>query len=134
MENGPRILLWNYSFEERLEMDHLFQAVGAPLAQAIETEQGYLPVREILFADNKSEQAYSCNEKIMLFYNVPAQTIHNLMKEAKQWNLPKPIYAIVTPQSIDWKFADLVDHLIKERDFIQQRIDGEKKKHSCPHE
>ncbi len=128
MNTEPRILLWNYSFEERLLMDHFFQEIGAPLVQAIEKDQGNILVQDILFSDKKSDQEYSCNEKVMLFFNVPAQTIHTIMREAKKWDLPKPIYAVVTQQSIHWTFADLVSHLIKERDYIQKRMDEEKSK------
>ncbi len=126
MNADPRILLWNYSFEEMLQLDHFFQSVEAPLVQAIEKDQGHLLVEDILFSDKRSDQEFSCDEKVMLFFNVPGTTIHTIMQEAKKWDLPKPIYAVVTDQSIQWTFAELADHLIKERDFIKKKMDEER--------
>lgn len=133
MNRDPRILLWDYSFEEMLGMDDFFQETGAPLVQAIEKDQGNLPIKDILFSDMRSDQEYSCNEKVMLFFNVPAQTIHTIMREAKKRDLPKTIYAVVTKDSIEWTFADLLSHLVKERDFIQKKMDEDKSRGTHGH-
>ena len=69
----------------------------------------------------------------MLFYNVEAPVIHTVMREAQEWNLPKPVYAVVTKQSVDWPFSELADHLVRERDYMQKKMDGQKKQHTCPH-
>ncbi len=128
MDLSPRVLLWNYSMEEMLRIDHFFQEISAPPACVIEKDQGYLPVHEILFMQNKAEEEFICDEKIMLFFNVPAETIQAVMHEAKSRDLPRPIYAVVTKQSIEWKFSDLADHLVKERDHMNSRKKKEKNK------
>ncbi|HNY64538.1 MAG TPA: DUF3783 domain-containing protein [Deltaproteobacteria bacterium] len=133
MDASPQILLWNYSCEEMLELDRLFQETGAPEAKAIEKDQGDLPVHEILFSGGRADTEFSCDERIVLFFNVPAPMIHTLMREYKNLDIPRPIFAVVTPQSIEWKFSELADHLIKERDFIQKRAAEEKKGNTCPH-
>jgi len=121
MDQGPRILLWNYTVEEMLQIDRFFQEIGAPSACVIEKDQGHLLVHEILFTDKRAEEGFSCDEKIMLFYNTPAEIIHTVMSRSKNMELPRPIYAMVTEQSIQWKFSYLADHLIKERDFMNSR-------------
>lgn len=134
MNTSPRVLLWNYTYEEMLTLDVFFQAVGAPEAQVIEPDQGNLLVHEILFTGKRSDQAYACDEKIMLFYQVEAPVIHRVMREANDWSLPQPIYAVVTRQSIEWTFSELAGHLIKERDFFRKKTAEQKqKKSSCPH-
>jgi hypothetical protein len=133
MDASPKILLWNYSYEELLEMDRLFQEVGAPEAKPVEKNQGGLPVRAILSTDATCSDEFSCDEKVMLFFNVPAPMIHTLMQETKGLDIPRPIFAVVTPQSIEWTFSELVEHLIKERDYIQKRTAEEKKGNTCPH-
>lgn len=133
VDTSPRILLWNYTYEEMLQADLLLQSVGAPLMQSIEPDQGNLPIHEILFTDKRSDKPFSCDEKVMLFFNVPGGTIHDVMGAMKESSLPRPIYAVVTQESIEWTFSDLVDHLVKERDFIRKRMEEEKKKNTCPH-
>ena len=132
MDAGPTILLWNYSFEDLLELDRLFQEVGAPEARAVEKDQGEVTVRDILFADARGEGEFSCDEKVMLFFNVPGPMIHTLMQETRKLDMPRPIFAMVTPQSIEWKFSELVGHLVKERDFIRKRAEEERKGNTCP--
>jgi hypothetical protein len=127
MDASPKILLWNYSYEEMLQLDGLFQQVGAPEARAIEKGQGELTVHEILFTDSRSNQEFSSDERIMLFFNVPAPVIQTLMREIKAMDIPRPIFAVVTPQSIGWKFSELVEHLARERDYFQKRAAEEKK-------
>jgi len=133
MDASPKILLWNYSCEEMLEMDNLFQEVGAPEVRVIEKDQGGLSVHEILFTEARSDEEFSSDEKIMLFFNVPAPMIHTMMRETRRLDIPRPIFAVVTPQSIEWKFSELVEHLVKERDYIRKRKDEEKKGNTCPH-
>ncbi len=128
MDSHPRILLWNYSVEELLRIDLFFGEIDAAPIQVIEKDQGHLRVHEILFTDKKADKEYVCDEKVMLFYNVPAETIHRVMQESKQRDLPRPIYAVVTNQSIEWQFSHLVDHLVKERNFFENRKKKEQNK------
>ena len=121
MDGSPCVLLWSYSVEEMLKIDQFFQEIDAPRACIIEKDQGHLPVHEILFTDKKDREEFTCDEKIMLFYNTPAEKIHTIMSEAKSRDLPRPIYAMITEQSIEWKFSYLADHLIKERNFISSK-------------
>ena len=122
----PRVLLWNYSMEEMLRIDHFFQEISAPPACVIEKNQGHLLVQELLFTQKKAEEEFVCDEKIMLFFNVPAETIHEIMRESKSRDLPRPIYAVVTEQSIEWKFSELAEHLVKERDHMNRRMKKQK--------
>jgi hypothetical protein len=124
MDVSPRVLLWNYTVDEMLKIDAFFQEIDAPSAYVIEKDQGHLPVHEILFTEKKSEKDFACDEKVMLFFNVPVNTIHTVMGESKNRDLPRPIYAVVTKESIEWEFSYLVEHLVKERDFIQNRKKG----------
>ncbi|HHO76955.1 MAG TPA: DUF3783 domain-containing protein [Deltaproteobacteria bacterium] len=121
MDLGPCVLLWNYSVEEILKIDQFFQEIGAPQACVIEIDQGHLLVHEILFTDKRSREEFACDEKIMLFYNTPADMVHTIMSKTKNTDLPRPIYAMITEQSIEWKFSYLAGHLIKERDFFMKK-------------
>jgi hypothetical protein len=130
MDSSPKILLWNYSVEEMIELDRLFERVGAPEVKPVEKDQGDLPVHELLFTDNRCGTEFSCDERVMIFYNVPAPMIHTIMQETKGLEIPRPIFAVVTPQSIEWKFSELVDHLVKERDFIRKKAEEDKRRKS----
>ena len=44
------------------------------------------------------------------------QFVHNF----KTLNLPRPLFAMVTPTSINWKFHDLVDDLLEEKAMFEK--------------
>jgi hypothetical protein len=130
MDASPKILLWNYSVEEMIELDQLFERVGAPEVKPVEKDQGELPVHELLFTDNRCGTEFTCDERVMLFFNVAPHMIHTIMQETKNIEVPRPIFAVVTPQSIEWKFSELVDHLVRERDFIRKKAAEDRQKKS----
>jgi len=127
MDTSPRILLWGYREDEKEKLDSFLQEISSHPIVLIRENQGYLTVHEILFTDESSEETFQADQHIVLFFNVPAESIKKIMTEAKKKDLPKPIYAMVTRENINWNFNDLVDHLKKEHEFMQKRF--KEKKH-----
>lgn len=120
LHGSPRLLLWNYSDEEKIQMDQFLAEVQAPPAFAIRKNQGYLPLQEIIHFDKNGDQEFDCDEKVALFYNIPAKGISFLIDQSKQRQLPRPIYAAVTEESIHWSFHELVQELVQEREAFRQ--------------
>jgi hypothetical protein len=127
MDTSSRILLWGYSDEEKEKLDSFLQEISGPPSVEIPENRGYLTVQEILFTDESSGEAFQADGHIVLFFNVPAESIRKIMTETKKKDLPKPIYAMVTRENINWNFNDLVDHLKKEHEFMQKKF--REKKH-----
>jgi len=121
MDTSPRVLLWGFSREEQNRIQQFLMELNAPPAVMIERKQGHLKVHDILFTDLRAEDEFASDEKVMLFFNVQADSIKGIMQAFKNMDIPRPIFAMVTQQSIDWKFSYLVEHLVEERDFIQRR-------------
>ena len=120
MHGEPRLLLWNYSEEEKAKMVQFLEEVKAPPAVSIRKDQGYLPLKEIIHTDKKGDKELKCDEKVVLFYNIPSKGISFLIDQSKQRKLPRPIYAAVTEESINWPFNKLVEDLIHERDAFKK--------------
>ncbi len=120
MMNGePRLLLWNYSDEEKVRIDRFLEEIKAPPAVAIRRNQGQLLLKEIIHSDASCEQDFECDEKIVLFYNVPSKGMSILIDRAKKRKLPYPIYAAVTEHSINWSFHELARELVNEREAFR---------------
>ena len=120
MMNGePRMLLWNYSKEEKARVDQFLEDIKAPPAVAIEKNQGNLLLKEIIHGDKRSDKEFECDEKIVLFYNVPSKGMSFLIDKAKERKLPYPIYAAVTEHSINWPFHELAKELVNEREAFR---------------
>jgi hypothetical protein len=126
MDTSPRILLWGYNKSEKERMDTFLQELSGPPTVIILENQGYLTVHEILFTEESAGEVFPADQHVVLFFNVPGELIKNIMTEAKKRDLPKPIYAMVTRENINWNLNDLVDHLKKEHDFMQKKFKEKK--------
>lgn len=121
MDKEARLLVWNYTLDEKKNLDLLLEKTQAPPAVSINRNQGHLALREIIHTDAFSEEELNSDEKVLLFYNIPQKGVSFLIKMFKQTNLPRPIYAVVTEHSIEWPFSKLLEHLIEEREEIERR-------------
>ena len=120
-DRRPRILVWNFSPEEKAQLDQALRRVKAPPAETIPPERGHLLVRDILTTEKTGSEPFVCDEKIVLFHNIPQQGVFFLIRLFKEEELPRPIFAVVTEHSINWPFSELVRHLVKERNAMAKR-------------
>lgn len=121
MDGKPRLLVWNYTEEEKAGLDQFLEDVKAPSAVSIRKDQGYLLLKEIIHNEERQgDKEFECDEKIVLFYNIPSKGMSFLIDRAKQRNLPYPMYAAVTEHSINWPFNELLQDLIAEREAFQE--------------
>jgi hypothetical protein len=122
MNASSSILLWGFNHDEKERFDAFLLEISVPACVVIEENQGYLTVNDILFSSKRAEEKINADQRVVLFFNIPAEVIKKVMTETKKRSLPQPIYAMVTPENINWKFNDLVDHLKKEHEFIQKKL------------
>jgi len=119
MDSNPRILIWNCS--DLPAWTDLLARVGAPQPRLIEPQFGQAFVHELLFETALPGEAYASAERVVLFFNVDGDTVRNVMQAVKELSgLERPIYAMVTEHSIEWRFCDLLEHLVEERDHFKQ--------------
>lgn len=55
------------------------------------------------------------NSKLILFNAVSNYELHSFIEHFNELNIEKPLYAVVTPTSINWNLGDLIEELIRER-------------------
>jgi hypothetical protein len=119
MEDHSMLLVWNYSETEKNRLDGILKEIGAPPAVAIEPGQGRLKVGDIIEGKAPQGEPLVCDEKVILFHQIPQKGILFLIKFFKETDLPRPIYAVVTEHSVQWPFHELLEHLIEERDRME---------------
>ena len=123
MDKEPKLLVWNYTPEEKIKLDTLLEQTGAPSAATIDSTQAHLVLRDIIHTNASGEDHLESKEKVVLFYNIPPKGVFFLIDTFKQAHLPQPIYAVVTEQSIEWPFSELLRHLVSERDKAKKGAD-----------
>ena len=120
MESQPKLLVWNFTTEEKAGLDAFLREIGAPCAMSIDQTQGYLTLREIIDGSGPRGEGLTSAEKVILFHDVPQKGIFFLIDIFQRTDLPRPIYAVVTEQSINWPFNELLEHLVEERDKMEK--------------
>jgi len=123
MDKEPKLLVWNYTLEEKERLDNLLKGIGAPPAASIDSTQGHLSLREIIHTNAHGGDHLESKERVILFYNIPQKGVYFLIDTFKQAGLPRPIYAVVTEHSIEWPFSKLLSHLVSERDNAEKTAD-----------
>ena len=118
-EGRSRLLVWNYTEAEKSRLDDILRQIGAPPAVTIEPGQGRMKVGDIIEGKSPDGDPLVCDEKVILFHEIPHKGILFLMDFLKQTDLPRPIYAVVTEHSVQWPFHELLEHLIEERDRME---------------
>jgi hypothetical protein len=121
MVDQPKLLVWNYSADEKQALDTLLTEIGAPPAECIDRARAHLTLREILAGTGTAGETLASEEKVLLFHAVPEKGVRFLIHTFRQTSLPKPIYAMVTEHSINWPFAELLDHLVEERNRLEKQ-------------
>jgi hypothetical protein len=121
MEDQAKLLVWNYSTEEKRALDALLSEIGAPPAECIDRTRAHLTLREIIDGTGPCGEAFASDEKVLLFHAIPQKGVLFLIQTFRQKELPRPIYAVVTEHSIGWPFSELLEHLVEERNRMEKR-------------
>jgi hypothetical protein len=121
MLEKPKLLVWNFTIEEKNKLDVILSEIGAPLAVTIDPGQGRHRLQDIIDGKPPAPEPFLSDEKVILFHEVPQKGVMFLIKFFKQVDLPRPIYAMVTEHSINWPFHELLEHLMEERDRMEKQ-------------
>lgn len=121
MEDLAKLLVWNYTAEEKRSLDALLREIGAPPAESIEPTRAHLTLREIIDGSGTAGDLLESQEKVLLFHAVPDKGVRFLMQIFREARLPRPIYAVVTEHSIGWPFQELLEHLVEERNRMERQ-------------
>ncbi len=121
MPEESKILVFNYTAEEERTLDTLLAHIEAPPAMRIDPARAHLTLREIINGTGEAAESVASDEKVLLFHAIPEKGVRFLIQVFRQSNLPSPIYAVVTEHSITWRFRDLLEHLVEERNRFERR-------------
>lgn len=119
LSNNKCILVYNAPEEEV----KILQGEGFKIIEVSE-EMGEMTVSDIL-KGLKFETVNSnvSKETVILFNDFSDNEISLIIKEVRQ-RFKGGIFATVTPNSIEWKFSYLVEHLIEEREWYLNNQKG----------
>jgi hypothetical protein len=124
MEGKARILAFGFSPAEEARIDEGLAALGVPAPLKLQPGHGGLTLRSILEGAGEAPVAsdgLTSSERLVLFHNVSDAGVQGLMRFFRQTSGGRPIFAVVTPTSIDWTLGFLLEHLREERAALDAR-------------
>lgn len=121
MKDEKVLLIYGFNLDEQLKLTEVLKANSLPLYKVITDSEVQLTLEDVL---NKKEigiaETKSGDEKVVLFNGCSDDEVKIAMRTIKDICIKKPIFAMVTPTSIHWKFNYLIEHLMEERSKFEK--------------
>jgi hypothetical protein len=120
LDNNKCILIYGFSEEEKEILHSIKEQEALPEYKHITDTMTLMTLRNIVEGIKLEVLSKPLTEeKVIIFNNLSDNELDKAIKSIRSSLQIKPIFAVVTPTSIDWTFADLLEHLIEERDFYR---------------
>ncbi len=120
-----KILVFGFDAEEQRRIDEGLEAIGVPAAVKLGPGQAKVRLRSILEEGGEggpeASGGLSVPQPLVLFHNLSDGGVQTLMRFFRQASSRRPIFAVVTPTSIEWTLAELAGHLQAERAALERR-------------
>ncbi|MDN5304312.1 MAG: hypothetical protein PWP46_1196 [Fusobacteriaceae bacterium] len=115
------ILVYGYSQEENSIIDDFSKKIGIENFIHIKNEKVHHTLEDLVLNNlDNSISNHNVNEKAIIFNAVSDKELNEFISKFKLLNLPRPLFAVVTPTSKKWKFIELINELIKEREEFKK--------------
>jgi hypothetical protein len=115
MSDKARLLIYGFSDSQYQRIEQRLAQIGVPAPARLERRHGSAVIGDVLRRGTVGAEELDCDERLVLFYKVSDAGVSSLMRVFKSLEVPKPIFAVVTPTSITWTLAELMQHLIEEK-------------------
>lgn len=131
------VLIYGFNEDEKASLERLLRENNLPEYKAINEAMTNVTLELILTipsnmakpsntsnnedANNKEAMIPIYDGKVVLFNKFQEDEVMKAMRAIKAGFSDSPIFAVVTPTSTKWKFKDLVEHLIEERNWYESQ-------------
>lgn len=122
LENNKCILIYGFNEEETALIQNIKDTEQLPEIKVITASMTSMTLRNIIDGIKLEVIGKPLpEEKVIIFNNLSDNELDRTIKHIRSNQQIRPILAVVTPTSIDWTFADLLEHLMEEREFFRNK-------------
>lgn len=121
LNNNKMMLIYGFDAKEKSTLDNIINKAKLPSYRIIDKTMAKMTVKNML--DGLRFEIGNItvpDERVILFNNFSDYEIDVAISLIRDNIEPMPIFAAVTPMSIDWEFHDLLNHLIEEREWFKK--------------
>jgi hypothetical protein len=130
LKNNKSMLIFGFNDEEVGFLNELRTKENLPEIKVITNYMTAMKIKDII--EGFKFEIYGMNlpeEKIILFNNLSDEELDRTLKILRGNLQVRPIFAVITPTSIEWEFKYLLEHLMEEREWFKKNgkrgIEGE---------
>ena len=110
------IILVNFNNKEAAAIKTVSSFAGIKDRIVLTSKNGNTKIKDILDGNISDDNAWS--EKAIIFNNIPTNRVSGFLDGLKKMKIRRPLTAMVTEVSIDWKLDTLIYNLKEERKSI----------------
>lgn len=122
LSNNKLILAYGFQEQGYKKIDELIANNNLPKCKIIDKHLANMKVKNII--EGISIATVNVNlikQQVILFNNLDDVELEKSIKVFKESLGDKAIFAVVTDTSIEWTFAELLEHLVEERKWAEKR-------------
>ena len=112
------IILVNFNSKELAAIKTVSGFAGIRDRIAVTSKNGNTKIKDILDGNIVDDNEDVCSEKAIIFNNIPTNRVTGFLDGLKKMKIRRPLTAMVTEVSIDWKLNTLIYNLKEERKAI----------------
>ncbi|WP_234117168.1 DUF3783 domain-containing protein [Clostridium hydrogenum] len=118
MENKSQVLIYGFTNDEISQIKETFNESKIPSILTLSESMAKMKINDIMEGkENLTDDTKLPDEKLVLFNNVSDKKIEKVIPAVIKISNKKPIFAVVTPVSINWSLKYLIEHMIDERSW-----------------
>lgn len=119
MNSSKNILVYGVEPSKILFLNSFFSKNRLPSCNCIDDSMENMIMSDILKDPSKNTKGSNSKQSIIIFNNLSQVEMSTAITLIKKVLKPKPILASITPNSINWTFAQLKEELINEKKFFE---------------
>lgn len=118
MENKSKVLIYGFTNDEISQIKETFNESKIPSILILSESMAKMKINDIMEGkESLTDDTKLPDEKLVLFNNVSDKKIEKVIPAVMKISNKKPIFAAVTPVSINWSLKYLIEHMIEERSW-----------------
>ena len=114
------MILVNFNAKELAAIKTVSNFAGIRDRIAVASKNGNTKINDILDGNMLDDNEEVWSEKAIIFNNIPTTRVSGFLDGLKKMKIRRPLTAMVTEVSIDWKLNTLIYNLKEERKAISK--------------
>lgn len=127
MKKQKHIVSYGYNLEEVNKLKKFLEnKLDITLNIISASGKENLKIADIL--ENSENELFEVREnRVLMFLDFLDEEIRYLLHNFSDINIPKPLFCVLTEHNINWSFDKLIEDLIEERKYFEEKKKSQKK-------